>query len=95
MKPRLPWVALWSSLVYLIVATALTGKLCFDQMLVFGQGAAQASGSLQAVSPVWVVQEANAALARLWWMCAAIGVGIVLIAASVVWVSAAGRRPSP
>jgi hypothetical protein len=86
--------ALWASLAYLVVATAVTGKLCFDQLRVFYQGAAEASGPFQFVSPAWVIQQANVALDRLWWMCVAVGVGIVLVAMSSVWVSLSGRGPS-
>jgi hypothetical protein len=93
-KQRLPLVALWASLAYLLAATAVTGKLCFDQLRVFNQGAAQASGPFQTISPGWVIQEADVALARFWWMCVAIGVGIMLLAMSSVWVSLSGRSSS-
>lgn len=91
MRSRFPLIALWASLVYLLVATAVTGKHCFDQLRVFHQGAAQASGPLEFISPAWVIQQADVALERLWWMCVAIGVGIVLLAASTVWVSVVGQ----
>ena len=90
MQRRFSLIALWASLVYLLVATAITGKPCFDQLRVFNQGAAKASGPLEFISPAWVIQEADKALARLWWMCVAVGVGILLIASSTVWVSLTG-----
>jgi hypothetical protein len=92
MKHQLPLIALWASLVYLLIASSVTGKACFDQIRVFNQGAAKASGPLEFLSPAWVIQEADVAMVKLWWMCLAIGVGIVLIAASTVWVSLSGRR---
>jgi hypothetical protein len=88
---RLALTALWVSLVYLLAAAAVTGKFCFDQLRVFHQGAAKASGPLEFVSPAWVIQQADEALDRLWWMCTAVGIGLVLLAASAVWVSLAGR----
>src|SRR5262245_15758645 len=91
MKPRLPVLTLWASLLYLLIATAVTGKLCFNQLRVFNQGAAKASGPTEFVNPAWVIREADKALDRLWWMCAAVGVGIVLIAVSAVWVSLSGQ----
>jgi hypothetical protein len=91
MRARFPYFALWTSLMYLLAATAITGKLCFDQLRVFNQVAATASGPLEFLSPAWVVQQADLAMGRLWGMCAAIGLGIVLIAASTMWVSLAGR----
>jgi hypothetical protein len=38
-----------------------------------------------------VIQQADEALDRLWWMRTAVGIGLVLLAASAVWVSLAGR----
>ncbi len=90
MRFRLPLIALWLSLLYLLLATAVTGKLLFDQLRVFNRGAATASEPMQFVNPAWVIQEADMALSRLWWMCSAIGFGILLLAASTVWVSLIG-----
>ena len=56
--------------------------------------AAEASGPLQFVSPQWVIRQADVALDRLWWLCVAVGVGILLLAMSSVWVSLSGRGPS-
>jgi len=92
MKERLPLIALWVSLAYLVVATAATGKAALDQVRVFNRGAAEASGPLEFISPAWVVVQADLLLARLWWMFAAVGVGIMLIAMSTVWVSLSYRR---
>jgi hypothetical protein len=91
MRFRFPLITLWASLVYLLIATAVTGKQCFDQLRIFNQGAAKASGPLEFINPAWVIQETDVALDRLWWMCTAIGVGIVLLAASTVWVSVVGK----
>jgi hypothetical protein len=94
MRIRSPLFALWISLLYLLFATAITGKMCFDRLRVLNQGAATASGPLEFISPSWLIQQTDLAMASLWQMCAAIGVGMILITASAVWVSLADRRRS-
>jgi hypothetical protein len=91
MRRRLPFIALWASLAYLIAALAVTSKLCFDQLRAFARGAAQAGGPFDAMSPAWVIMMADTAQERLWWMCAATGFGILLIALSALWVSLSPR----
>ena len=61
MKRRLPFIALWASLVYLIAAMAVTSKLCFDQLRAFNRGAAEATGPFTAMSPAWVIVTADTA----------------------------------
>ena len=92
MKRLLPLVALWASLGYLVAVTAFTGRLAFDQARVFNQGAAQASGPLEFISPSWLLQQTDLLLVRLWWMFLAVGIGIVFIAMSTVWVSLSRGR---
>jgi len=94
MRRRLPIIALWASLIYLIAALAVTSKLCFDQLRVFGQGAAQATGSLDMMSPAWVLATADAAQDRLWWLCAAVSLGVLLVALSGLWVSLSSGGPT-
>jgi hypothetical protein len=94
MSRQVPFIALWASLVYLIAALAVTSKLCFDQLRGFARGAAQASGPFDATNPAWVIMMADAAQDRLWWMCAAMGLGALLIALSALWVSLSSRGPT-
>jgi hypothetical protein len=61
MRRRLPFIALWASMVYLIAAMAVTSKLCFDQLRAFNRGAAEATGPFAAMSPAWVIATADAA----------------------------------
>jgi len=87
MKTRLPLLALWASLAYVIIATAITGKLCFDQIRAFHQGAASASGPMDLISPAWVTQQADKAAGLFMSMWLAVWIGIALLAASTVWVA--------
>jgi hypothetical protein len=59
MKSRLPLIAVLGSLAYVVIATAVTGKMCFDQIRVFNQGEAQASGPMDLISPAWVILQAD------------------------------------
>ena len=86
MRRRLPIITLWASLVYLLAALVVTSKLCFDQLRAFGLGAAEATGPFSTMSPGWVIVTADAALGRLWWLCVATGLGILLVALSALWV---------
>jgi hypothetical protein len=92
MKRLLPFFALWASFGYLVVVYVVIGKLVFDQVRAFNQGAAQASGPLEFISPSWLLQQTDFLLVRLWWMFLASGIGIVFIAMSTVWVSLSRRR---
>jgi hypothetical protein len=89
MRPKLPLIALWGSQLYLVVALAVMSKLCFDEWRAFIRDAAGASGGLFTVTmnPAWVVAKADAAVNRLWWLCAAIAFGILLTALSTLWAS--------
>ena len=89
---KAPYIALWASLVYLVVALAVTGKLCRDSLREFHRGTAQATGPLEAMSPAWVLHTADAAIERLWWLLAAVGLGVLFVAMSAVWVSVHPRR---
>jgi hypothetical protein len=92
---KIPYIALWASLVYLVVALAVTGKLCLDSLREFHRGAATATGPLSVMSPSWVIVTADAAAERLWWLFAAVGLGVLLVAVSAVWVSVSGtKRPA-
>jgi hypothetical protein len=92
MKRLLPLVTLWASLAFLVAVNVGTGKLVFDQVRAFNQGAAQASGPLEFISPSWLIQQTDLLLVRLWWMFLASGVGIAFIAMSTVWVSLSRGR---
>lgn len=94
MRRRLPFIALWASLTYLVASLAVTSKLCFDQLRAFGRGAAQATGSLDLMSPAWVIATADAAQDRLWWLCAAGGLGVLSVALSGLWVSLTAGGPT-
>jgi hypothetical protein len=95
MRHHLPLVALWASLAYLVAALAITSKLCFDGLRAFARGAAEAAGPFQAISPAWVIVTSDAALGRLWWLCSAVGLGVLLVALSAPWISLEGRNPAP
>jgi hypothetical protein len=87
MRRRIPFIALWSSLAYLIAAMGVTSKLCFDQLRAFSRGAAEATGPFAMMTPAWVMATADAAQERLWWLCASSGLGILLVALCALWVS--------
>lgn len=87
MRRRFPLIALWAPLAFLLVTTAVTGKLCLEQLLAMSAGASTATGALEFISPAWVIQQVNLATSKLWGLSAATGTGIILIAASSVWVS--------
>jgi hypothetical protein len=89
---KAPYIALWASLVYLVVALAVTGKLCLDSLRQFHRGAAEATGPFSAMNPSWVLVTADAAVERLWWLLAAVGLGVLLVAMSAVWVSVSGTK---
>ena len=50
-----------------------------------------ATGATEFINPGWLIQQSNAAMTRLWPMCAGIGIGSVLIAASTMWISLTWR----
>jgi hypothetical protein len=94
MRRRLPFLALWASLVYLLAAFTVTSKLCFDLLRAVVREAASATGGGfigVAISPSWVVSMADAIADRLWWLCAATGFGILLTALSALWISLSPR----
>jgi hypothetical protein len=80
--------------VYLIAAFAVTSKLRFDQSRAFVRGAAEASGGgfvSVSISPAWIIVTADSLAGRLWWLCGATGLGILLTALSALWVSLTSR----
>ncbi|HEY7328825.1 MAG TPA: hypothetical protein VH592_14375 [Gemmataceae bacterium] len=92
---KAPYIALWASLLYLVVALAVTGKLCLDSLRQYHRGAAEATEPFSVMSPSWVIVTTDAAVERLWWLLTAVGLGILLLAMSAVWVSASGtNKPS-
>jgi hypothetical protein len=83
---RAPYIALLASLVYLVVALAVTGKLSLDSLRQFHRGAAEATGPFASMNPSWVIVTADAAVERLWWLLTAVGLGVLFVAMSSVWV---------
>lgn len=91
MKAYAPFVALWASLVYLVAAMVITGWLCLEAIQVLSRESAKATGQLDFMSPAWVVTSADNAVARLYWLCACVGLGVVFIGMSAVWVAVSSR----
>jgi hypothetical protein len=90
---KAPFIALWLSLAYLVVALALTGWLCLDAIQVLSRESAKATGQLEFMSPAWVVAGADNAVSRLYWLCASVGLGILFVGMSTVWVSLSKNLP--
>jgi hypothetical protein len=87
MKQRLPLFALWASLAYTVIATAITGKMSFDHIRAFHQGAAQASGPMDLISPAWVTQQADKAAGQFMVIWLATWLGLLFITGSSVWLA--------
>ncbi len=93
MRRRLPYVALWLSLTYLIGALAVGGHFCFQAVRGFNKGVAKVPGPMT-VNKEWVLEMADQTLQWLLILCGAVALGILFVALSALWVTLTPAGPT-
>jgi hypothetical protein len=89
---RIALVCLWLSLIYLVAAFIVTTTGCFAVLL-------QIHGSILQYTVIdfavrnWISTELDLAFHWFWALCVLVGLGILLVAISALWVSLS-RSPS-
>jgi hypothetical protein len=92
MRRKLPYIALWLSLAYLVGALGAGGHFCFQAVRGFNKGVAKVPGGMT-VNKEWVIEQADHALEWLLILCGAVGLGILFVALSALWVTLTPASP--
>jgi hypothetical protein len=99
MKPKLPFVALWASILYQTVIVVVMSKASFDVLQRYHRTISSLKagdpifGGGTALNPAWVAETADAAIETLFWFALLLTAGIVATAASAVWIMLAKPLP--
>jgi hypothetical protein len=90
---KLPLISLWASLALLLASMVIGGRLCLDAIREINLGASTATGTLEFISPTWIIMKADAVTVCLWWLMIASVLSLLAVAMSTVWLTlVAGRK---
>jgi hypothetical protein len=97
MKHKLPFIALWTSILYMAIVLGVMGKISSEveqivHKTIGGLKPGVMLDSGKRLDVAWVAQQADAAFATLWLFVLLLAGGIIATAASALWVTLA--RPS-
>src|SRR5437868_10322810 len=97
MKQKLPFIALWASILYLAVVLVIMSKISSEVQQTLNKtiGSLKPGGALgggERLNLAWVAQQTDAAFETLWLFVLLLAGGIIAAAASALWAMLA--KPS-